>query len=128
MSSNSADRQRRGSVLFVQTPVIPDVVVPPKAHDRRKSISLQPKVESVKVEPAKVEPAKVEQASVEPVCKKGLKSLTSEVEKTKDDFEKSKVSMIQDFEKANASMTHEITQLKEQITSLTKIVNDLIEN
>ena len=129
---------------------------PKRPQDRRKSISIfSPNqtvsdlstrsvlttrqgqgVEAVKNEVSnKVSSVESSGEKVETVCKKGIKSLTDQVEKTKQDFEKSKqefekskVSMNQDLEKSKSLLTQEINRLKQLVESLTKTVTELIEN
>ena len=152
--------KRRGSLSLAHQPAIISTISednePKRPQDRRKSISIfSPNqtvsdlstrsvlttrqgqgVEAVKNEVSnKVSSVESSGEKVETVCKKGIKSLTDQVEKTKQDFEKSKqefekskVSMNQDLEKSKSLLTQEINRLKQLVESLTKTVTELIEN
>ena len=152
--------KRRGSLSLAHQPAIISTISednePKRPQDRRKSISIfSPNqtvsdlstrsvlttrqgqgVEAVKNEVSnKVSSVESSGEKVETVCKKGIKSLTDQVEKTKQDFEKSKqefekskVSMNQDLEKSKSLLTQEINRLKQHVESLTKTVTELIEN
>jgi uncharacterized protein YicC (UPF0701 family) len=159
--------KRRGSLSLAHQPAIISTISednePKRPQDRRKSISIfSPNqtvsdlstrsvlttrqgqgVEAVKNEVSnKVSSVESSVEKVETVCKKGIKSLTDQVEKTKQDFEKSKqefekskqefekskVSMNQDLEKSKSLLTQEINRLKQLVESLTKTVTELIEN